>query len=114
MLTYVAVVERIPGQEFRTHFPDFPEVHASVAMLEDVGARSSRILRAHIAQLLQANQGVPRPLSVDEIKEESRYRHGFLIKLAVEVPESRLYTRSRTRAGSSSEEEGAPTPESPE
>ncbi len=77
-----------------------------------MGARSGMILRAHIAQLLQANQGVPRPISVDEVKEDGRYRHGFLLKLAVEVPESRLYTRSRRRAGSPSDKEGASIPES--
>lgn len=114
IVTYVAVVERIPGLEFHAHFPDFPEVRASAAKIEDVGARSRRILRAHIAQLLQANQGVPRPLSVDEIKEDGRYRHGFLLTLAVEVPESRLYTRNRRRAGSPSDKEGASIPDSSE
>jgi predicted RNase H-like HicB family nuclease len=111
IVTYVAVVERVPGLEFHVHFPDFPEVRASEATIEGVRTRSGQVLRAHIAQLLQENQAVPRPISLDEVKEEGRYRHGFLITFEVAVPKSRLHTRICRRPGSPSDKEGASTPD---
>lgn len=103
-VTYVAIVERIPGKEFCAQFPDFPEVRASNTTIEGVGARSSQVLRAHVARLLQADQRVPSPISVDEVKEDGRYRHGFLLQIEVEVPESCLYTRTRCPDASSPQE----------
>jgi predicted RNase H-like HicB family nuclease len=114
-VTYIAIVERIPGKEFRAHFRDFPEVRVSHATIEGIGARSSQVLRAHVEQLLQAHEAVPRPTSVDAAKEDAQYRRGFLIQIDVDVPESHLYTRSRPRAEASpAEDETSTTPESPE
>lgn len=114
-VTYVAIVERIPGKEFCAQFPDFPEVRVSHATIEGIGARSSQVLRAHVEQLLQAHETVPRPTSVDEVKEDGQYRHGFLIQIDADVPEARLSTRSRSRAEASpAEDETSTTPESPE
>lgn len=98
IVTYIAIVERVPGKEFRAHFPDFPDVRASDATIEAIGVRGRSVLRAHIGGLLQSNEGVPRPMSVDEVKEDGRYRTGFLLKIDVDVPESSLYTPSRRRA----------------
>lgn len=105
---YVAVIERVPGKEFRAHFPDFPEVGTHDVTIDGVAARGGRVLRAHIDELLQANERVPRPTSIGDVKADGRYRHGFLLQIEAQVPESRLYTPDRSGAES---DEAASTPE---
>jgi len=94
-ITYFAFVQRIPGVDFRARFPDFPEVWTTDTAIEDIAARGSQLLRAHIDELLQADEGVPRPIPLDAIKDDERYHCGFLVKVEVEVPEHRLYEPSR-------------------
>lgn len=100
-VTYLAFVEKSPGRGFRAFFPDFPEVRARGAGIRELAARAGDALRGHVHGLVDARDGVPEPASVDALKGDGRYRHGFLLKCRAQVPEGQLYPQSRSGDSSS-------------
>jgi predicted RNase H-like HicB family nuclease len=86
-VSYVAIVERVPGKEFRIRFPDFAEVHPRAGSIEGASDRAARALRARIHELLRNDERLPRPTSVDAVKEDPDNRQGFLLRIEVEVPQ---------------------------
>jgi predicted RNase H-like HicB family nuclease len=94
-VAYVAVVERVPGKEFRIRFPDFAEVHARAESIEGASEHAAQALRTRIDDLLRNGERVPRPTSVDAVKADPDNRHGFLLQIDVEVPRKSVFSWSR-------------------
>ena len=94
-VSYVAVVERVPGKEFRVRFPDFADVHARAESIEGASEQAARALRARVDDLLQSDERVPRPTSVDAAKADPDNRHGFLLQIDVEVPRKSVFSWRR-------------------
>jgi len=94
-VSYVAVVERVPGTEFRIRFPDFAEVRARAESIERASERAARALRTRIDDLLRNEERVPRPTSVDAVKADPENRHGFLLRIDAEVPRKSVFAWRR-------------------
>lgn len=94
-VSYVAVVERVPGKEFRIRFPDFAEVRARAESIEGASEHSFQALQARIEDLLRNDERVPRPTSVDAVKADPDNRHGFLLQIDVEVPRKSVFSWRR-------------------
>ncbi len=94
-VSYVAVVERVPGKEFRIRFPDFADVHARAESIEGASEHAARALRTRIDDLLRNDERVPRPTSVDAVKADPDNRHGFLLQIDVEVPRKSVFSWRR-------------------
>jgi predicted RNase H-like HicB family nuclease len=94
-VSYVAVVERVPGKEFRIRFPDFADVHARAESIEGASEHAARALRTRVDDLLGNEERVPRPSSVDAVKADPDNRHGFLLQIDVEVPRKSVYSWRR-------------------
>jgi predicted RNase H-like HicB family nuclease len=91
-VSYVAVVERVPGKEFRIRFPDFTDVRPRANSIEGASDHASRALRARIEDLLRNDERVPRPTSVDAVKSDPDNRHGFLLQIDVEIPRKSVFS----------------------
>jgi predicted RNase H-like HicB family nuclease len=94
-VSYVAVVERVPGKEFRIRFPDFAEVHTRAESIEGASEHAARALRTRIEGLLRNDERVPRPTGVDAVKSDPDNRHGFLLQIDVEVPRKSVFSWRR-------------------
>lgn len=83
-VTYLGIVERVPGSHFAARFPDFPDQRVRGDDLEQIYGRARAALQEGARRLQRAGYRLPAPTPASVLKADPDNRHGFLIK--VEIP----------------------------
>jgi predicted RNase H-like HicB family nuclease len=82
MATFISLVRNDGSSGYTAAVPDFPEFAVQAGTLDHVLAKAREALAAHIERLLENNETVPVPTSVDAIKPG-----GALLLFAIEMPD---------------------------
>ncbi len=85
--TFYAIVEKGDGREFRVRYPDFPSLVARARTIEKSTRLAAGVLRDEVRQRIDSTRGVPRPTSLQAIKDDPANRSSFVLKVPVKVPD---------------------------
>ena len=100
--TFYAIVERNEKSEksdargnsknseesarFRVRYPDFPTLGARANTIDQSTRVAAGVLRDEIRRRIESTRGVPRPTSLQTIKDDPTNRSSFVLKVPVRVP----------------------------
>jgi predicted RNase H-like HicB family nuclease len=88
MKQFIALIHREPDGGYGVAFPDFPEVTAAGASLDDARADAEWALFRHLDSLVADGQEIPEPSSLETIMSDPRHLGATAMTLAlVEIDE---------------------------
>ena len=86
-LTYFGVVARDTEGRFVARFPDFPECVIRRPMLDQILDNADKAVRSQLDMFVQLGKPLPRPTSLEELKNDPENRRSFLLQFKIEIPE---------------------------
>lgn len=99
---YIALMRKEPGSSFGVDFPDFPGCIAAGDSAAEAERNAAEALRLHLETMVEDDDEIPVPSSLDEIFEDQENREAMavlieapalddpVIKISLDVPKSLL------------------------
>jgi predicted RNase H-like HicB family nuclease len=85
--TYIALLRKEEDSDFGVDFPDFPGCITVGATLEQAHKRAAEALRFHIKGMMEDNEPIPEPSSLDEVAADPA--NVGAVPFLVTVPDSK-------------------------
>jgi predicted RNase H-like HicB family nuclease len=79
MRQYIALIHKEEGSDYGVSFPDFPGVITAAATLDDARALAAEALSFHIEGLIEDDEAIPEPSSLEAVMKHRRNRDGVAI-----------------------------------
>jgi predicted RNase H-like HicB family nuclease len=73
MTAYVALLRKQPDSDYGVDFPDFPGCITAGKTLEDARRMASEALNLHIAGMVEDNDAIPAPSTLDDIMADPHH-----------------------------------------
>jgi predicted RNase H-like HicB family nuclease len=79
MRQYIALIHKEAGSDYGVSFPDFPGVITAAATLDDARVLAEEALAFHIEGLVEDDEAIPAPSSLEAVMKDRRNRDGVAI-----------------------------------
>jgi predicted RNase H-like HicB family nuclease len=86
MRQYIGLIHKDPGSDYGVSFPDFPGVATAGGTLDEARAMAEEALAFHIDGLVEDDEAIPEPSTLDTIMADSANRDGVAILVAAKTP----------------------------
>ena len=91
MTAYVALLRKQPDSEYGVDFPDFQGCITAGETLEDARRMAVEALLLHIDGLIEDDEAIPAPSTLDEIMSNRHHRDA--VAVLIDVPTRRSVVR---------------------
>jgi predicted RNase H-like HicB family nuclease len=79
MRQYIALIHKQDESDYGVSFPDFPGVITAAATLDDARVLAEEALAFHIEGLIEDDEAIPEPSSLEALMKDRRNRDGVAI-----------------------------------
>src|SRR2546423_10891045 len=90
MRQYIALIHKEEGSDYGVSFPDFPGVIAAAATLDDARAMAAEALSFHIEGLIEDDEPIPEPSSLEAVMKHRRNRDGVAILVPAKTKSAKI------------------------
>ena len=85
MRQYIALIHKDADSDYGVSFPDFPGVITAGRTLDEARALAEEALIFHIEGLIEDEEAIPEPSSLEAVMKNRRNRDGVAILVAAKV-----------------------------
>jgi predicted RNase H-like HicB family nuclease len=89
MTTYIALLRKEAASDFGVDFPDFPGCVTAGKTLDEARRMAVEALELHIRGMIEDNDPVPEPSSLDVVMEDLANRDGVAVLVEVATKPAR-------------------------
>ena len=89
MASYIAFLRKDTDSDYGVDFPDFPGCVTAGATLEEARIMAAEALAGHIACLIEADEDVPEPSTLDAVVVDPANRDALPFLVTVAEPRAR-------------------------
>jgi predicted RNase H-like HicB family nuclease len=85
MRQYIGLIHKDPDSDYGVSFPDFPGAATAGRTLDEARAMAEEALAFHIEGLVEDNEAIPEPSTLDTIMADPANRDGVAILVAAKT-----------------------------
>jgi len=85
MRHYIGLIHKEAESDYGVSFPDFPGVITAAATLDEARALAEEALSFHIEGLIEDNEPIPAPSTLEAVMQDAQNRGGVAIAVPVNL-----------------------------
>lgn len=85
MRSYIGLIHKDADSDFGVSFPDFPGVVTAGTTLDDARAMAEEALALHIEGLVEDEEAIPEPSTLEDVMSDPDNRSGVAILVSVKT-----------------------------
>ncbi len=86
MRQYIGLIHKDPESDYGVSFPDFPGVVTAGRTLDEARAMAEEALAFHIEGIVEDNEAIPEPSTLETVMADPANRDGVAILVAAKTP----------------------------
>jgi predicted RNase H-like HicB family nuclease len=79
---YVALIHKDEGSDFGVSFPDLPGCVSAGTTMQEAIVSAEEALRGHLSILVDMDQPIPEPTTIDEVQANPENRNAYAVLLS--------------------------------
>ncbi len=83
-MEYIAYLHKDRNSDFGVSFPDFPGCVTAGKTLEQARRMAAEALKLHVAGMIEDNEPLPKPSSLDELRDDPEMKGAVAVLISVE------------------------------